>query len=175
MADLLFLRICNGLKKPYALNAAPFRIRSLVGVRSRIRLVTEKIPPKRLVVVSACNAAFSYRTGKGKDSHWTPSAPCIWKSLIPHLLRLLEEIETTNSGLYVGSSLGNQARYSKCFNDGIWPRPFPSLSKSPHYPGPSLLLLLPQTTGLRQSSQEVLFLTSGTNPDSSTTHHLRQA
>jgi hypothetical protein len=82
MTGLLFLRVCKGLNVLQVFYVTPFRIRSLVGVRSRIRLVTEKIPPKRLVVVSACNAAFSYRTGKGKDSHWTPSAPCIGLSLV---------------------------------------------------------------------------------------------
>ena len=63
----------------------------------------------------------------------------------------------------------------KPLNDAIWPHPFPSLSKSPDYPRPSPLLLLPQTMGLRQSSQEGLFLTSRTNRDSSTTPHLQRA
>ena len=64
---------------------------------------------------------------------------------------------------------------SRFLNDAICPRPFPSLSKSPDYLRPSPLLLLPQTTGLRQSSQEVLFLTSKTNRVSSTTPHLQRA
>ena len=72
------LRVYNRLNVSQAFHVTRFFRGSLSGLQSSIRMVTEKMLPKRLVVVSVFNARFSYRGKSLQDFQGILQAPCIW-------------------------------------------------------------------------------------------------
>ena len=72
MADLLFALSLRSVECFQVFYATRFLRGSLSGLRGSIRMVTEKIPLKRLMVVSVSNAAFSYRGKKWQNFQGTP-------------------------------------------------------------------------------------------------------
>jgi len=66
------LRVSDRLNASEVSYVTRFFRGSLSGLQSSIRMVTEKMLPDRLMVVSAFNAAFSYRGKKWQNFQVTP-------------------------------------------------------------------------------------------------------